>query len=104
MYVYACVSVCLCVCATALLQRSQPYALFVFGFVLVVGFVCIAGKSTQGREIFALQISDSPTEIEAGEPFMYYAANIHGNEVGWVPLNTTKRTNNSHGEHSWRFK
>ena len=39
------------------------------------------GKSVQGRELWAIQITDKINEVEAGEPMFKYVGNMHGNEA-----------------------
>ena len=38
------------------------------------------GRSTENRQLWAVQISDKVNEIEPGEPMVKYVANMHGNE------------------------
>jgi len=40
----------------------------------------VIGKSVQGRELFALQITDKVGQRELGEPRFKFVANMHGNE------------------------
>ena len=39
------------------------------------------GKSVQGRELWYMQITDKPGEVEDGEPMFKYVGNMHGDEV-----------------------
>jgi carboxypeptidase D len=39
------------------------------------------GKSVQGRELWAVQITDKINEVEPGEPMFKYVGNMHGNEA-----------------------
>lgn len=39
------------------------------------------GKSVQGRELWAVQITDKINEVEIGEPMFKYVGNMHGNEA-----------------------
>ena len=39
------------------------------------------GKSVEKRELWTVQITDKPDEIEQGEPMFKYVGNMHGNEV-----------------------
>ena len=39
------------------------------------------GQSIQGREIWAMKVSDNPTQEEADEPDLLYMANMHAREV-----------------------
>lgn len=39
------------------------------------------GKSVEKRDLWAIQITDKPNEIEPGEPMFKYVGNMHGNEV-----------------------
>lgn len=39
------------------------------------------GRSSQGRDIMAMVLSDNPTEHETGEPEFRYTAGLHGNEA-----------------------
>ena len=39
------------------------------------------GKSVQGRELWAVQITDNVNDVEPGEPMFKYVGNMHGNEV-----------------------
>ncbi|XP_070572081.1 carboxypeptidase D-like isoform X2 [Ptychodera flava] len=39
------------------------------------------GKSVEGREIWAMKLSDKPDDVEPGEPFVKHVGNMHGNEV-----------------------
>ena len=38
------------------------------------------GKSVQGKDLWAIQITDKPDKIEPGEPWFKYVGNMHGNE------------------------
>lgn len=40
-----------------------------------------AGRSTQGRELWIVKVSDDPSLDEAPEPKLLYVANMHGDEV-----------------------
>ncbi|XP_071946432.1 carboxypeptidase D-like isoform X2 [Antedon mediterranea] len=39
------------------------------------------GKSVSNRELWAMQITDNPDDVEKGEPWFKYVGNMHGNEV-----------------------
>lgn len=39
------------------------------------------GKSVQGRDLWAMQITDKIDEVEPGEPMFKYVGNMHGNEA-----------------------
>ena len=39
------------------------------------------GKSVEARDMWAIQITDAPDEIESGEPMFKYVGNMHGNEA-----------------------
>ena len=39
------------------------------------------GKSTQGKELWVVQITDKIDEVEPGEPLFKYVGNMHGNEA-----------------------
>ena len=39
------------------------------------------GKSVENRDMWSIQITDKPDEIEPGEPMFKYVGNMHGNEA-----------------------